>query len=159
MYKGWSTVRKSLSLIVIKDFLPWVTLSGVIESRLRKARELEKGHQSENLEQISHKWLMILRSQEMISLKVTVRTTIGLIKVVFGNSLMQRHWYYPTTLATRGVELMEEEQGPSRKHLRKSQGPPKKSIWKSQWMIERHERLNAHVAEADSDADDFWQVN
>jgi hypothetical protein len=26
-------------------------------------------------------------------------------------------------------------------------------------MIERRERLNAHVAEADSDANDFWQVN
>jgi hypothetical protein len=37
-----------------------------------------------------------------------------------------------TKLATRDVELMEEEQGPSKKRLRKSQGPPKKSIWKSQ---------------------------
>jgi hypothetical protein len=35
-------------------------------------------------------------------------------------------------LATRDVELMEEEQGPSKKCLRKSQGPPKKSIQKSQ---------------------------
>jgi hypothetical protein len=37
-----------------------------------------------------------------------------------------------TKLATRDVELMEEEQGPSKKRLQKSQGPPKKSIWKSQ---------------------------
>jgi hypothetical protein len=37
-----------------------------------------------------------------------------------------------TELATRDVELMEEEQGPSKKCLRKSQGPPKKSIQKSQ---------------------------
>jgi hypothetical protein len=37
-----------------------------------------------------------------------------------------------TKLATRDVELMEEEQGPSRKCLQKSQGPPKKSIQKSQ---------------------------
>jgi hypothetical protein len=36
----------------------------VIESPLQKARELEKGHQSENLERISHKCLMILRSQK-----------------------------------------------------------------------------------------------
>jgi hypothetical protein len=37
-----------------------------------------------------------------------------------------------TELATRDVELMEEEQGPSKKCLQKSQGPPKKSIRKSQ---------------------------
>jgi hypothetical protein len=37
-----------------------------------------------------------------------------------------------TELATRDVNLMEEEQGPSKKYLRKSQGPPKKSIQKSQ---------------------------
>jgi hypothetical protein len=61
-----------------------------------------------------------------------------------------------TELATRDVELMEEEQGPSKKHFQKSQGPPKKSIQKSQWMIERREQLNARVTEADSDADDFW---
>jgi hypothetical protein len=29
--------------------------------------------------------------------EVMVRITTGLIKVVFGNSLMQRHLYYPTT--------------------------------------------------------------
>jgi hypothetical protein len=37
-----------------------------------------------------------------------------------------------TELATHDVELMEEEQGPSKKHFQKSQGPPKKSIQKSQ---------------------------
>jgi hypothetical protein len=37
-----------------------------------------------------------------------------------------------TELATRDVELMEEEQGSLRKHLQKSQGPLKKSIRKSQ---------------------------
>jgi hypothetical protein len=37
-----------------------------------------------------------------------------------------------TELATHDVELMEEEQGPSKKFLQKSQGPPKKSIQKSQ---------------------------
>jgi hypothetical protein len=41
-----------------------------------------------------------------------------------------------TELATRDVELMEEEQCPSKKRLQKSQGPPKKSIQNSQWMIE-----------------------
>jgi hypothetical protein len=60
-----------------------------------------------------------------------------------------------TELATRDIGLMEEEQGPSKKHLRKSQGPPKKSIRKSQQMIERRERLNARVAEVDFDADNF----
>jgi hypothetical protein len=51
-------------------------------------------------------------------------------------------------LARRDVELTEEEPGPSKKRLRKS-----KWLAKQQ---ERHEWLNAHVAEADSDADDFW---
>jgi hypothetical protein len=37
----------------------------------------------------------------------------------------------PTELATRDVELMEKEQRPSRKRLKKSQGHPKKSIQKS----------------------------
>jgi hypothetical protein len=37
-----------------------------------------------------------------------------------------------TELATRDVELLEEEQGPSKKRLQKSQGPPKKSIQNSQ---------------------------
>jgi hypothetical protein len=35
-------------------------------------------------------------------------------------------------LAIRDIELMKEEQGPSKKCLQKSQGPPKKSIQKSQ---------------------------
>jgi hypothetical protein len=60
-----------------------------------------------------------------------------------------------TELATRGLEVMEEESGPSKKCLRKSQGPPKKSLQKSQRMIKRRERLNTRVTEADSDADDF----
>jgi hypothetical protein len=60
-----------------------------------------------------------------------------------------------TELATRDIELMEEEQGPSKKCFQKSQGPPKKSIQKSQRMIERRERLNARVVEADSVDDDF----
>jgi hypothetical protein len=50
-----------------------------------------------------------------------------------------------TKLATCDVELMEEEQGPSKKCFQKSKGPPKKSIQKSQRMIERRERLNACV--------------
>jgi hypothetical protein len=52
-----------------------------------------------------------------------------------------------TELVTRDVELMEEESGPSKKHLRKS----KRLIEKQ----EMREQLNAHVAEADSDAADF----
>jgi hypothetical protein len=50
-------------------------------------------------------------------------------------------------LATRDVELMEEEIGPSKKCLLKSKGLAAKQ--------ERHELLNAHVAEVDSDADNF----
>jgi hypothetical protein len=50
-------------------------------------------------------------------------------------------------LATCDVELMKEE-GHSKKHIRKSKWLDEKQ--------ERHEWLNAHVAEVDSDADDFW---
>jgi hypothetical protein len=42
---------------------------------------------------------------------------------------------------------MEQESGPSKKHIRKS-----KRVTERQ---ERCERLNAHVAEADSDGGDF----
>jgi hypothetical protein len=55
-----------------------------------------------------------------------------------------------TELATRDVKLMEDEPGPSKKHLQKSK-----------WLTEKqeqHDQLNARVAEADSDADDFWEV-
>jgi hypothetical protein len=52
-----------------------------------------------------------------------------------------------TELATRDVELMEDESGPSKKCLRKSKRLAEKQEW--------HDRLNARVAEADSDADDF----
>jgi hypothetical protein len=50
-------------------------------------------------------------------------------------------------LVTRDVELMEEESGPSKKHLQKS----KRLIEKQ----EMREQLNARVAEADSDGADF----
>jgi hypothetical protein len=53
-----------------------------------------------------------------------------------------------TELATRDVELMEEEPDPSKKCLRKSKQLAKKQ--------ERWEWLNARVIEADLDADDFW---
>jgi hypothetical protein len=52
-----------------------------------------------------------------------------------------------TELATRDVELMEDELGPSKKRLRKSKQHAEKQ--------ERRDRLNACVAEAYSDADDF----
>jgi hypothetical protein len=51
-------------------------------------------------------------------------------------------------LVTCDIELMEEEE----------QGPPKKHLRKSHCIIERkqrRERLNTHVSEADSDTDDF----
>jgi hypothetical protein len=35
-------------------------------------------------------------SQNMVDSKVTTKSTTELIKVVFGNSLMQRHGYYST---------------------------------------------------------------
>jgi hypothetical protein len=53
-----------------------------------------------------------------------------------------------TELATHDIELVEEEPGPSKKRLQKLK-----------WLAEKQEmreRLNARVAEADSDADDFW---
>jgi hypothetical protein len=40
----------------------------------------------------------------MVGLKVTVKNTIGLINVVFENSLIQRHWYYP-----HNIDLMHQE--------------------------------------------------
>jgi hypothetical protein len=53
MHSGFSMAGKSVSLIVIEYSFPPVTSLGVIKSRLRKASMLEKGHQSESLEQIS----------------------------------------------------------------------------------------------------------
>jgi hypothetical protein len=50
-------------------------------------------------------------------------------------------------LATRDVELLEEEPGPSKKCIRKLNHVAQRQ--------ERHERLNACVAEADSNAIDF----
>jgi hypothetical protein len=55
-----------------------------------------------------------------------------------------------TELATRDLELMKEEPDPLKKHLQKSKPLAEKQ--------ERYKRLNAHVAEADSDNDDFGQV-
>jgi hypothetical protein len=52
-----------------------------------------------------------------------------------------------TELDTDDVELLDEEAGPSNKRLQKS-----KHLLRRQ---ERRERLDACVAEADSDADDF----
>jgi hypothetical protein len=51
-------------------------------------------------------------------------------------------------LETHYVELMQDEPSPSKKCIRKSK-----------WLAEKQEwcdRLNARVAKADSDADDFW---
>jgi hypothetical protein len=56
-----------------------------------------------------------------------------------------------TELDTGDVELLDEEASPSKKRLQKS-----KRLLERQ---ERRERLDARVAEADSDADDFWYVN
>jgi hypothetical protein len=50
-------------------------------------------------------------------------------------------------LAACDVELMEEEPGHSNKRFQKSKRLTEKQ--------ERHQRLNARVTEADSDADDF----
>jgi hypothetical protein len=36
MHLGWSTTRKSISLIVIDDSFPGITRSGVTDSRFRK---------------------------------------------------------------------------------------------------------------------------
>jgi hypothetical protein len=96
MHSGFSTAGKSISLIDIKDYSPRVMSSWVTKSRFRKARALEKGHQSESSEQISWKYLVNLRSHRMVGSKVTAKSTTKLIKAIFGNSLMQKHWYYPT---------------------------------------------------------------
>jgi hypothetical protein len=61
-------------------------------------------------------------------------------------TISDRTWL--VELATRDVELMEDEPGPSKKCLQKS----KRLVGKQ----ERCDQLNACVAEADSDADDFW---
>jgi multidrug resistance efflux pump len=53
-------------------------------------------------------------------------------------------------LDTSDVELLDEEAGPSNKRLQKS-----KRLLERQ---ERHGWLDARVAEADSDADNFWYV-
>jgi hypothetical protein len=37
------------------------------------------------------KMLCELKESQMVGMKVTTKRTTGLIKVVFGNSLMQRH--------------------------------------------------------------------
>jgi hypothetical protein len=63
----------------------------VTKSHFRKARALEKGHQNESSEQISRKYSVDLRSHRINGLKVTAKNITRLIKVVFGNSLMQRH--------------------------------------------------------------------
>jgi hypothetical protein len=62
----------------------------VTKSHLRKVVALEKGHQSESLEQISLKCLVNLMGHRMVGSKVTAKSTTGLIKVFFGNSLRQR---------------------------------------------------------------------
>jgi hypothetical protein len=96
MHSGFSTVGKSISLIVIEDSVPWVMSSVVTKSHFRKSRELEKGHQSESSDQISWKCSVILRSHRMVSLKVQQKAQL--------DSLMQRHWYYP-----HNVDLMHQE--------------------------------------------------
>jgi hypothetical protein len=50
-------------------------------------------------------------------------------------------------LDTNDVELLDKEAGPSKKHLQKS-----KHLLERQ---EKREQLDANVAEADFDADDF----
>jgi hypothetical protein len=98
MHLGFSTVGKSVSLIIIEDSFPWVTSWEVTKSHFRKARALKKDHQNKSLEQISWKFSVDSRSQRMVGSKVTTKSTIRLIKVIFMNSLIQKHWYYPTIM-------------------------------------------------------------
>jgi hypothetical protein len=53
MHLGCSTIRKSLSLIVIEDSFHQINHLGMAHGRFSKAKLLEKGHQSKNLGQIS----------------------------------------------------------------------------------------------------------
>jgi hypothetical protein len=62
--------------------------SGVTKSHFRKAKALEKGHQSESS---IMKMLGELKESQMVGSKDTTKSTTGLIKVIFENSLMQRH--------------------------------------------------------------------
>jgi hypothetical protein len=98
MHSCFSVEGKSVSLIVIEDSFTWVMSSRVTKSHFRKARVLEKGHQSESSMQISWKCSVNLMSHRMVGLPVMVKSTTWLIEVVFGNFLMQRHWYYSTIL-------------------------------------------------------------
>jgi hypothetical protein len=50
MHSGFSTTGKSVSLIIIEDSFPLVMSLGVTKSHFKKARALEKGHQSESSE-------------------------------------------------------------------------------------------------------------
>jgi hypothetical protein len=59
MHLGWSTAKKSLSLIVIEDSFYGITRLGVKDSHFCKAKPLEKGNQSKNSEQIQWKCSMI----------------------------------------------------------------------------------------------------
>jgi hypothetical protein len=56
-----------------------------------KGEIVRKGTPKQKLGVDIAKMLMTLRSQKMVGSKVTVKSTTGLIKVIFGNSLMQRH--------------------------------------------------------------------
>jgi hypothetical protein len=47
---------------------------------------------------------MTLRSEKIVGLKVMEKSITGLIKVIFGNSLMERNWYYP-----HNIDLMHHE--------------------------------------------------
>jgi hypothetical protein len=53
MHLGWSMEEKPPSLIVIEGSFRRIILSGVTDGRFEKGIMLEKGHRSENWEQIS----------------------------------------------------------------------------------------------------------
>jgi hypothetical protein len=62
-----------------------------------KGKAIRKGPRTQKLETDIMEMLDDLKESENGVFKGIVKIRIGLIKVVFGNSLMQKHWYYPTT--------------------------------------------------------------
>jgi hypothetical protein len=61
-----------------------------------KGKTIKKGSPKQKLGADIIQMLDNLKETETVILKVAVKITTGLIKVVFENSLMQKYCYYPT---------------------------------------------------------------
>jgi hypothetical protein len=65
---------------------------------------------------------MFLRSQKIVSLKATVRITTGLIKVVFGNSIIQYYKNSKFVVSYHVMPPLGRRAGPSPGHCLLSAG-------------------------------------